>query len=277
MTETYGISWQQGSSDQVLANDYDDVTLANALKEMSKGELVKRLRGFPDRLSTLCDRFGELTVDDWYYLLYHRPNCNALVSKCNKWDQFRVEDLCDLFCRSPQLSSGCSAEIFKKFKRAHWARMIGAAHEFGRKLDELGLTESVAKGWCCQYHWAEEYNSIFDVRCAAATLEEDQIRQIATGSALNPNFDGLGRRTRFSNDKLAHLRWIASVAKDCAEMAEHAASSAALAVAEAERAALDEDDERAETAKKHAENVKVCTERYLLIAKAANYALHVYA
>ena len=277
MKETGGMNWQQGYSDQVLANDYGDVALADALKEMTKGELVKRLRGFPDRLTPLCDRFDELTAEDWYYLLWHRPNSKALVEKCDKWDQFQVEDLCSLFCQSPQLSSCCPAEIFKKFKRGHWAMMIGSSHDLGKKLDELGLTESMTNGWCCQYHWAEEYNSIFKVRCAAATSEEDLIKSIAEGSALNPGFGGLGRATRFSNDKTAHLQWVASVAKDCADMAELAASSAKLAASAAVCAESEEDDERAEAAKKYAEGAKVRAERYMLISKAANYAAHAYA
>lgn len=277
MKEHSEICWRQGSLDQELANDYDDVTLANALREMTKGELVKRIREYPDRLSPLCNRFCELTVDDWYYLLSHRSNSKVLAEKCDKWDQFQVEDLCSLFCQSPQLSSRCPVEVFKKFRCGHWAMMICSSHELGKKLDELGLTESVSMGWCCQYHWAEEYNSIFEVRCAAATLDEDQIKRIAERSALNPHFDGLGRGTRFSTDPAAHLRWVASVAKDCADMAELAASCAARAASEAERAASEKDDERAELAKKHAEEAEARAKRYLLIAKSAEYATHVYA
>lgn len=276
MKETGEIIWQQGSSDQVLANDYNDATLCNALKEMTKGELVKRLRGFPDRLTPLCDRFDELTAEDWYYLLWHRPNSKALVEKCDKWDQFQVEDLCALLCRSPQLCSSCPVEVLKKFKRAHWAMMICSSHELGKKFEEFGLTKSVSKGWCCQYHWAEEYNSIFEVLCAAAS-EEDQIRRIAEGSALNPRFDGLGRGTRFSNDKSAHLQWVATVANDCADMAELAASCAKLAASAAVRAAADGDDELADTARKRAEDAEARAQRYLLIVKAANYAAHAYA
>ena len=73
------------------------------------------------------------------------------------------------------------------------------------------------------------------------------------------------------------MRWVASVATDCADLAELAASYAARAASEAEHATSEGNDERAELAKKHAIEAEARAKRYLLIAKSAEYATHIYA
>ena len=107
---------------------------------------------------------------------------------------------------------------------------------------ELGVAERISD-WCCADHWAEEYLTLFTVRCAAARPHDEQVRRIAESSAINPNYDQVGgaRRVRYHDDKLKHIQWLASVAADCAQMAQQADES-------------------------HAE-------QYALIAEAANYEI----
>lgn len=141
---------------------------------------------------------------------------------------FNVDDLCVLLCRHPQLGKHCPDSVWSRFKGGHWARLVMAGKSFRSfvgnddgvysfyvdKMMSLGLDKTMLGDWCCVWHWAETYVTCFGVRCAAAVSDEEKIRRIANESAINPDkaCPGLG-------DGLAHIKWLASIAKDCAEMA----------------------------------------------------------
>lgn len=169
-------------------------------------------------------------------------NMNNTDGKKNKWDSFTLDDWCDWLCEHPQLKDHCPDAVFRRFGLGHWAKLISkSGHAFAEKMAELRITDRISD-WCCADHWAEEYATLF-VRLAAATPHEEKIRRIAEESAINPDYDVVGghRRVMYHGDKLKHIQWLASVAADCAQMAQQADES-------------------------HAEE-------YALIAEAANYEI----
>ena len=168
----------------------------------------------------------------------------------SKWETFPVDCVCDLLREQPQLIASCPDSVWRKFRLGHWAKLIReqtpgsnypviATHE-GRwavvyKMKELGVAVGVAGSndavgvggfeWCCLFHWAEEYGSVFH-RFAAAIPKEEKIKYIAENSAMNPQGGVLGHRSRFGTDIPKHIQWLAAMAADFAAMAAEAAVSA---------------------------------------------------
>ena len=173
-----------------------------------------KIQGNPERMS--AEDLRGLTEADWLYLLDHKPNDEEIVALCDKWLSFNVDDLCALLCRHPQLGKSCPDGV----------------HSFYvDKMTALGLDKTMIGDWCCMWHWAEHYATCFAVRCAAAASDEEKIRRIAHESAINPEQMGPGL-----GNGVAHIKWLASIAKDCAEMAamtdeEHAREYALIAQA----------------------------------------------
>ena len=166
------------------------------------------------------------------------------------WEACPVDRACDLLRDHPQLVASCPDTVWRKFRLGHWAKLIRepnknsngpviASHE-GRlavvdKMKELGVAVGVAGSndavvvggfeWCCLFHWAEEYGSVFH-RFAAARPKEEKIKYIAENSAMNPQGGFLGRGSRFCLDIPKHIQWLAAMAADFAAMAAEAAISA---------------------------------------------------
>ena len=185
-----------------------------------------KIQGNPERMS--AEDLRGLTEADWLSLLDHKPNDEGIVAQCDKWLSFNVDDLCALLCRHPQLGKSCPDGVWSKFKGGHWARLVIAGRDFRSfegndkdvhsfyvdKMTALGLDKTMIGDWCCMWHWAEHYATCFAVRCAAAASDEEKIRRIAHESAINPEQMGPGL-----GNGVAHIKWLASIAKDCAEMA----------------------------------------------------------
>ena len=189
-------------------------------------ELARRVRGNPELTGT--EDLSGLAEVDWLYLLDHRPNDEGIVSRCDKWMSFNVDDLCTLLCRHPQLGRSCPEDVWSRFKGGHWAKLVNAGKDFrsfvgnddgvhsfyADKMTALGLDKTMTGGWCCVWHWAENYVTCFQLRGAAAIPDEMKIQRIADRSAINPSNAGPGL-----GGGLAHIKWLAHIAKDCAEMA----------------------------------------------------------
>lgn len=220
---------------------------------------ARRLRGYPE-LAKKCD-WGKLNWEDWMYLLRHRPNTVELVSKCDKWELFPIDRVCDLLLAYPQLITACPDMVLRRFGLGHWAKLIRepnqnsdcpviANHE-GRwaavnKMKELGVAVKVAGSndrivvggfeWCCLFHWAHAYGSVFNIRgrrrAAAeaakghATTEEDRVKYIAENSAINPNGDYGGPQGSDNLGHIRHMQWLAAMVADFAAMSKAAAISA---------------------------------------------------
>lgn len=182
-----------------------------------------------------CDRFGEFTVDDWYYLIDHCPNQSGLLEHCDKWDRFSCEQACRLLSAHPQLADKFDDLLRNRFTLVHWARIIssGEGQVFVQKMSEMGKTELISD-WCCPNHWAEEYKSFF-VRCAAATSREHKVRRIAEMSVMNPYGEKPGR---YHSDISRHVLWLASVAAEFAKAAAVAADPECPEVKAAEEYSL---------------------------------------
>ena len=224
----------------------------NIHENMSGGQWVAALRK-DSTLVSKCE-WEKLSGNDWLALLEALPNEGEIVSKCNKWDKIAVDDVCDLLRRHPQLCGYCPDAVWLKFSLVHWAKLIrepgttaSASNTFVEKMEALGKTELIAD-WCCPFHWANEYGSVF-LRFAAATPRKDRVCRIAEASAMNPFWTIDGRNTRYSSDILKHIQWLSSVAADCADAAAMAADPACPSL-------------------EHAEE-------YRLIAEAANYEINV--
>ena len=170
--------------------------------------------------------------------------------KVSDWDAAPVDRVCDLLREYPQLVASCPDTVWRKFRLGHWAKLIRepnknsnypaiSSHE-GRlavvdKMKELGVAvgvtgsnDAVVVGgfeWCCLFHWAGEYGSVFH-RFAAAVPKEDKIKRIAENSAMNPHGACLGHGSRFGSDIPKHIQWLAALAADFAAMAAEAAASA---------------------------------------------------
>ena len=67
-------------------------------ENMTGGEWVAALRKNPT-LAGKCE-WKTLTPDDWLYLLGHCPNNGDIVSRCDKWELFPVDRVCDLLARA---------------------------------------------------------------------------------------------------------------------------------------------------------------------------------
>ena len=166
------------------------------------------------------------------------------------WEATPIDRVCDLLRDHPQLVASCPDTVWRKFGLGHWAKLIREpsknsngpviASNEGRlavvdKMKELGVAVGVAGSndavvvggfeWCCLFHWAEEYGSVFH-RFAAAIPKEEKIKYIAETSAMNPQGGVLGRGSRFYSDLPKHIQWLAAMAADFAAMAAEAAVSA---------------------------------------------------
>ena len=168
------------------------------------------------------------------------------------WEMTPIDRVCDLLRDHPQLVASCPNTVWRKFRLGHWAKLIRepnqnssypviATHE-GRlavvdKMQKLGVATEVANpneksvmiggfAWCCPFHWAEEYGSVFHLFKAAATPKEQKVKFIAENSVMNPRWDGLGHGGRYHVDIPRHIRWLASMAADFAAMSAEAATSA---------------------------------------------------
>ncbi len=165
----------------------------------------------------------------------------------SEWEEFPIDRVCDLLREHPQLIASCPDSVWRKFRLGHWAKLIReqtlgsdhpviATHE-GRwavvnKMKELGVAVGVAGSndavvvggfeWCCLFHWANEYGSVF-LRHASAVPKEDKIKRIAENSAMNPYGDINGR---YHSDIPKHIQWLAAMAADFAAMSAEAAVSA---------------------------------------------------
>ena len=185
-------------------------------KGLDGGKWARLVRGRPE-FADRCD-WSKLGDDDWRYLLCHRPN-DGLVSRFDRWDSFSIEDLCNLLCEHPQLKEWCPETVWRRFGLGHWAWLIAEGdRDFAEKMKDLGVAARISD-WCCPYHWAEEYHSIFTVQCPADDAHDDQVKRIAERSPINPRFEVNGRSTRYHDDLQKHVQWLSSVAADVAEMA----------------------------------------------------------
>ena len=168
----------------------------------------------------------------------------------DNWESLPVDRVCDQLCEQPQLIDSCPDAVWLKFRLGHWAKLIRATSQRSAVVDKmksLGVAERMISDWCCPHHWAEEYGSVFHV-LAAASPKEQKIRHIAENSAMNPQWDSLGRGVRYHSDIPRHIQWLASMAADFAAMAA----------------------ESAKTAPEYG-----YAEEYALIAEAANYEIQV--
>ena len=199
------------------------------------GKNWHRLLSSQPQFADKCD-WSKLNAEDWRGLLISQPLF------INKRSSLTLDDWCEWLCEHPRFIDHCPDGVWCRFGLGHWARLISTkGHAFAEKMMELGIAARISD-WCCPDHWAEEYHTLFTVRFAAATHDEE-VRNIAESSAINPNYEQVGgwRRVRYHDDMLKHIQWLASVAADCAQMAQQADES-------------------------HAEH-------YALIAEAANYEI----
>lgn len=146
----------------------------------------------------------------------------------DNWESFPVDLVCDQLCEHPQLIDSCPDAVWLKFRLGHWAKLIRKTSQRSAVVDKmksLGVAERMISDWCCPFHWTEEYGSVFHV-LAAASPKEQKIRHIAESSAMNPQWDSLGRGVRYHSDILRHIQWLASMAADFAAMAAEAAKTA---------------------------------------------------
>lgn len=185
----------------------------DSFKSEAVSELARKIRGNPEQIS--AEDLRGLTEADWLSLLDHKPNDEGIVAQCDKWLSFNVDDLCALLCRHPQLGKSCPDGVWSKFKGGHWARLVIAGRDF---RSFVGNDKDV-------------HATCFKVRCAAAASDEEKIRRIAHESAINPEQMGPGL-----GNGVAHIKRLACIAKDCAEMAamtdeEHAREYALIAQA----------------------------------------------
>jgi len=208
-------------------------------------KIVHEIRGNPKLIENYAECVEKFTVENWLYLLGHCPNAPILVGKCDKWDQIKIDDLCDLLGRHSQLTAYCPDSVLRKFKRGHWARLVASDGSiFSTKLEEFGLADEMKGDWCCVHHWAEDYCTLFRVRNAAASPRPHKVARIAELSAMNRQSEVSTLSFPYRNDPVRHLQWLAAVAQDFSDMAALAASA--------------NDVQRAE--------------EYALIAEAASYA-----
>lgn len=192
-------------------------------KELDGGEWARLLRGRPE-FANRCD-WSKLGDDDWRSLLEHRPN-DGLVSRFDRWDAFSPEALCDLLCGHPGLKDRCPESAWRRFGLGQWARLIAeGGHGFAEKMEETGAADRISD-WCCPDHWAEEYHSVFTVRYAAARPHDEKLKLIAESSAIDPGFRVGGRLTLYHDNLPKHIRWLASIAADVAEMARQCSDEA---------------------------------------------------
>ena len=168
----------------------------------------------------------------------------------DNWESLPVDHVCDQLCEHPQLIDSCPDAVWLKFRLGHLAKLICKTKQNSvvEKMQKLGVATQMISDWCCPNHWAEEYGSVFHVKQAAAKPKEQKIRYIAENSAMNPQWDSLGRGVRYHAEILRHIQWLASMAADFAAMAAEAAK----------------------TAPEHG-----YAEEYALIAEAANYEIQV--
>ena len=181
------------------------------------------------------------------------------------WEATPIDRICDLLRDRPQLVASCPDTVWRKFRLGHWAKLIRepsknsscpviASHE-GRlgvvnKMKELGVAVGVAGSndavvvggfeWCCLFHWANEYGSVFvklPLRAAAAAAVcaenvahgqkvDQRVKFIAENSAMNPRGGALGHGSRFASEIPKHIQWLAALAADFAAMSAEAAVSA---------------------------------------------------
>ena len=167
--------------------------------------------------------------------------------KGSDWDAAPVDRVCDLLRDHPQLVASCPDTVWRKFRLGHWAKLIrepnknSSCHAIAsneerwavaNKMKELGVAVGVAESndavavggfeWCCLFHWANEYGSVF-LRHAAAVPKEDKIKRIVENSAMNPHGNINGR---YQSDIPKHIQWLAALAADFAAMSAEAAASA---------------------------------------------------
>ena len=148
----------------------------DSFRSEAVNELARKIRGNPERIG--IEDLRGLTEADWLYLLDHRPNDEGIVLRCTKWQQFNIDDLCDLLCKHPQLGKRCPDSVWSRFKGGHWARLVMASRDFRsfvgnddgvhsfyvEKMTSLGLDKAMIGDWCCVWHWAEKHATCFDVR-----------------------------------------------------------------------------------------------------------------
>lgn len=197
---------------------------------------AKRLRGKPE-LAEICD-WGKFTTEDWLYLLDHCPNNDEFIKHCDKWEFFPIDIVCDiLLSRHPHLIAFCPDSVWRKLCLGHWAKLICSESDNNaivEKMKELGVATNIENGhgvmiggfeWCCPFHWAEEYGSVFvKITIAAANprAHDQKVRLIAERSVINPHGSIRGR---YHSDILKHIQWLAVMAADFAKMAAEAAKA----------------------------------------------------
>jgi hypothetical protein len=100
--------------------------------------------------------------------------------------------------------------------------------KLGVAVGVAGSNDAVVVGgfeWCCLFHWAEEYGSVFH-RFAAAIPKEEKMKYIVGESAMNPQGGARGHGSSYCSDMPKHIQWLAAMAADFAAMAVEAAVSA---------------------------------------------------
>lgn len=172
-------------------------------------------------------------------------------TECRNWETMPIDHVCDLLRERPELVEACPDAVWRKFRLGHWAKLVREEHSNsnypvianhkGRlavvdKMKELGVAAGVGDGkdedvliggfaWCCPFHWAEEYGSVFHV-FPAALPKEEKIKYTAESTAMNPHGNYLGHGGRYSSDIPKHIQWLAAMAADFAAMSAEAAVSA---------------------------------------------------
>ena len=253
-----GRNWQRLLTSQPQFADHCDWSKLNA--ENRRGLLMSQPQ-FADK----CDLSG---VDGagWLRLLHHCANSPQVTEKCDKWDQFSTDSVCDLLKEHPQLSEYCPSSVWEKFRLVHWAQLIRSGTIFADKMQQLGKDKLIGDGWCCLYHWAEEYRSFF-VRYGAATPHDQIIQIIVERSAMNPENS---HHYTLPEDVAKRIQWLSLVAADFAAAAALASSEVAMKAAEI--AAKEEEGEETESLPIPS---SWSAERYALIAEAANYEIQI--
>lgn len=257
-----GKNWQR-----LLATQPQFFEHCNLGKLEEEGLLDGLLRCRPE-LATKCDT-GNWDAKRWMAVLNLCPNNVELVSQCDKWAEFPVDCVCDMLCAHPKLVESCPDPVLLKFRLGHWARLyqkskqhpyvvddrphgfndmtgvvLDRMRELGVVVDASGENEKLVTiggfTWCCLYHWAEEYGSVFlemPLRASAAVAAcaegvsqvqkvDQRVKFIAENSAMNPQGGLLGHGSRFGSDIPRHIQWLAALAADFAAMAAEAAVSA---------------------------------------------------
>ena len=239
--------WRRLLVDQPQFCEYCD------FEQMEAEGLLDGLLLCRPELANKCDVSG-WDAKRWMEILNLCPNNDELVNQCDKWSEFPIDCVCGMLCAHPKLIESCPDSVFQKFrlghwaKLSHWAKLNNISRVVVEKMEKINVVtdatddkeQAVIIGgfrWCCPYHWAEAYGSLFlkmPLRASAVAVCDEmvsheqkvdqQVKFIAENSAMNPKGGFPG--SCFSSNISRHIQWLAALAADFAAMAAEAAVSA---------------------------------------------------